>query len=351
MTPFLTLGIETSCDDTGVALLEGERLVRSERLSSQITTHAPFGGVVPEYASRMHLEATIPLVCDVLAEGGVTDPRRELSLISVTAGPGLMGSLLVGVMAAKGLSAGWGTPILGVNHLEGHIFANVVTFPDLHPPFLCLIVSGGHTEIVRVRDYGDYAVIARTRDDAAGETYDKVAKLLNLGYPGGPVVDRLAASGDCDRFPFPVPLKHDPVLALSFSGLKTAVLWALRDYEGRESEIPVADVCASFQKAAIDAIVSKVDLAVQETGIRSVCLAGGVAANSALRAAVSGSRRFSAWYPPLNRCTDNAVMIAAAGYNAFRRGSRSSWELSADPSWELPFEELNIIKEKHEKTR
>ena len=351
MASFLTLGIETSCDDTGVALLEGDRTVISERLSSQIEIHAPYGGVVPEYASRQHLEAMIPLIQNVLAEGGVADPRRELSLIAVTAGPGLMGSLLVGVMAAKGLSSGWGTPLIGVNHLEGHLFANVVTFPDLQPPFLCLIVSGGHTEIVRVREFGDYAVIARTLDAAVGEAYDTVAKLLNLGYPGGPPVDRLAASGDSERFRLPVPLKHDPVLAFSFSGLKTAVLWALKEFQDNAETALAADLCASFQKAAIEALLAKTELAVRETGIRKVCIAGGVAANSALRQAMQRSRSFSAWCPPVSRCTDNAVMIAAAGYNAFRRGKRSTLDLSADPSWELPFEEVKIQQKKAERQR
>lgn len=226
---FLTLGIESSCDDTAVSILDGQRDVKADLISSQIKDHAPFGGVVPEFASRKHLEAILPLVDRALENAGVSDPAQELSLIGVTAGPGLMGSLLVGVMTAKALAQTWHLPILGVNHLEGHLFANVVASPDLEPPFICLIVSGGHTEIILAEDFGNYSLLGATRDDAAGEAYDKVAKLLGLGYPGGPIIDSLAHKGNSEAFSFPVPLRSSDEIAFSFSGLKTAVLWAVKD--------------------------------------------------------------------------------------------------------------------------
>jgi len=332
---FITLGIETSCDDTALALIEGQDHVLAEFISSQIKDHQPFGGVVPEFASRKHLEAFIPLLRALLKEGKIRNPSREIDLIAVTAGPGLMGSLLVGVMAAKGLAQSWQTPIIGVNHLEGHIFANVVNSPELSPPFLCLVVSGGHTEIILVKAWGDYSLLGATRDDAAGEAYDKVAKLLGLGYPGGPVVDRLSQKGDPASFRLPVPLKTSSRVEFSYSGLKTAVLWEIRKMEQKQQEIPVMDLCASFQAAAVEALMTKLRLAVSTSGIRKVAISGGVAANSGLRKALLKEEGISVFIPPTSHCTDNGVMIAAAGYNAFKRGFRSDLSLSPDPSWEI----------------
>ena len=207
---FLTLGMESSCDDTAVAVLRGGRRVEAELLSSQLEDHVPFGGVIPEFAARRHLEAFLPLTEEALRRAGVADPRREIGLVAVTAGPGLMGSLLVGVMAAKALSLAWDVPLLGVNHLEGHIFANVVSHPELSPPFLCMVVSGGHTEIVLVKKFGTYIFLGGTRDDAAGEAFDKVAAMLGLPYPGGPSIQKAAEGGNPKAFPFPRPLLRQP---------------------------------------------------------------------------------------------------------------------------------------------
>lgn len=332
---FLTLAFESSCDDSAVALLRGRREVVAELLSSQVDSHAPFGGVIPEFAARMHLEALLPLTKEVLRMGGVTDPAGEIGLVAVTAGPGLMGSLIVGVMAAKALAMAWGVPLIGVNHLEGHIFANVVSFPELEPPFLCMIVSGGHTEIVLAEDFGKYVFLGGTRDDAAGEAYDKTAKVLGLPYPGGPPIDRLAREGNPEAFDFPIPMKGSREITFSFSGLKTAVVTEINRLKARGETLPLEDICASFQRAAVEALVGKLSLAVKQTGVKKVALSGGVAANSGLRAALRAKRGWKVFLPPASRCTDNAVMIAAAGYDAFRRGASSSLELSPDPSWEI----------------
>ena len=349
----LTLGIETSCDDTGVALLEleshgdawesesrgdalGKRTILCELLSSQIKDHARFGGVVPEFAARKHLENLLPLVDAALREGGVKG--RDLDLIAVTCGPGLMGSLIVGVMAARAISQAWGVPLIGVNHLEGHLFAPLVDAEDLEPPFLSLIVSGGHTEIVRVDALGKYRLLGQTRDDAAGEAYDKAARVLGLPYPGGPEIDRLAKDGDPHAFDFPIPLKNTKEVEFSFSGLKTALLWQVRKMEEEGKPLPLNDLCASFQRAVTEALVAKVALAVRLTGIRRVAASGGVAANSALRAALTESREarhWKAWLPRPGRCTDNAVMIAMAGRCAWERGVRSPADPSPDPSLEI----------------
>ena len=329
---FLTLGIETSCDDTGIAILKDQSEIRVDLLSSQIKDHAPFGGVVPEFASRKHLEAILPLIKAALKKAGITDPCESIKLIAVTAGPGLIGSLLVGVMTAKALSQAWGIPIIGVNHLEGHVFANLIRYPQLTPPFLSLVVSGGHTEILMIRSFGDYLLLGETRDDAAGEAYDKVSKLLGLG---GPVIDRLAKDGDPDAFRFPVPMKNRDEIIFSYSGLKTAVLCEVKKIAARHAEIPVNDICASFQKAAIEALVEKVKLAVAKTGINKITVSGGVAANSELRRRFLKMGNWQVFIPPVSYCTDNGAMIAAAGYNGFRRGLVSDLSLSPDPSWRL----------------
>lgn len=329
------LGIETSCDDTGVALMGFDGRVLASLLSSQVKDHAAFGGVVPELASRKHQEVILPLFRAALQDAGVTEPSREIGLVAVTRGPGLMGSLLVGVMTAKGLAQAWNCPIIGVNHIEGHIFANRIAHEDIEPPFLCLVVSGGHTEIISVRAWGDYSMVGRTRDDAAGECYDKVANILGLPYPGGPEVDRLALQGDPEAFAFPVPMNATSEVEFSFSGLKTAVLWTVTGMRRKGEEIPVADICASFQKAAVSALLGKVGLASGITGIGRICLSGGVSANSALRAAFRSRYGENVFMPPADLCTDNAVMIAAAGLDRFLREGPSSLDFNPDPSASL----------------
>lgn len=323
----LTLGIETSCDDTGVAVLRDEREVLCEFLSSQIADHSRFGGVIPEFAARKHLENLLPLVDAALSECDISG--HDLGLIAVTRGPGLMGSLIVGVMTARALSQAWDVPLIGVNHLEGHLFAPLVDAEDLRPPFLSLIVSGGHTEIIRVNAFGEYELLGQTRDDAAGEAYDKAARILGLKYPGGPEIERLAKTGNPHAFDFPIPLKNTDKVEFSFSGLKTALLWQVKKFEG--GKIPVNDLCASFQRAVTEALMSKVKLAVRMTGIHRVSASGGVSANGALREALAGAREFRAWLPAKGRCTDNAVMIAMAGHNAWIRGVRTA-DVLPDPS-------------------
>lgn len=335
---FLTLGIESSCDDTALAVLEGGHGLLAEVISSQIDSHSVYGGVVPELASRMHQEAILPLLESVLAKAGIGEPAKELSLIAVTSGPGLMGSLLVGVMTAKALSQGWGVPLIGVNHLEGHIFANAAVSEELKPPFISLIVSGGHTEVVLVRAFGDYELLGSTRDDAAGEAYDKVSKVLGLGYPGGPIIDRLAADGDPNAFQLPLPLASTKEIEFSFSGLKTAAMTLIGKETALGEEFPLADLCASFQKAVVDSLMGKIKLAVKRTGVKRLTVSGGVAANSGLRAALteySHDRGVELFLPPRGMCTDNAVMIAAAGYSSYMRGNRSDLHLSPNPSWSI----------------
>lgn len=327
----LTLGIETSCDDTGVAVLKDERTVLCEYLSSQIKDHSRFGGVIPEFAARKHLENLLPLVNAALSECGILG--KDLDLIAVTKGPGLMGSLIVGVMTARALSQAWGVPLIGMNHLEGHLFAPLVDAEDLEPPFLSLIVSGGHTEIVSVEAFGKYELLGQTRDDAAGEAYDKAARILGLQYPGGPEIDRLAKKGNAHAFEFPVPLKNTGKIEFSFSGLKTALLWQVKKFQENSQEIPIEDLCASFQRSVVDALVSKVLLASKITGRKKISVSGGVSANSGLRGALSRQKEIQVWLPKLSRCTDNAVMVAMAGRNAWeRRGRVSDEEVLPDPS-------------------
>ena len=334
----ITLGIETSCDDTALAILRGKDVVLSSVISSQIESHTVYGGVVPELASRMHQEAIMPLLEKILIDSKITDPSKEIDLVAVTAGPGLMGSLLVGVMTAKALSQAWKIPIIGVNHLEGHIFANVAANKDLSPPFISAIVSGGHTEIVYVKNFGDYELLGSTRDDAAGEAYDKISKMLGLGYPGGPVIDRLAAKGDPSGFVLPTPLSSSGKVEFSFSGLKTAAANIIRSSEKSGISLKKEDLCASFQKAVIESLVCKIKLAMNITGIKKLTLSGGVAANSGLRGRLkemSSEEKWELFLPPLQMCTDNAVMIASAGYDSYLRGNRSDLSLSPDPSWEI----------------
>jgi len=335
---FVTLGIESSCDDTGIAVLQGSDTVLASKLSSQISSHSKFGGVVPELASRMHQEAILPLLDEVLREAGIEDPKNDIDLIAVTSGPGLVGSLMVGVMTAKGLSQGWNKPLIGVNHLEGHIFANVVAHKELKPPFISVIVSGGHTELVLVRAAGEYELLGTTRDDAAGEAYDKVSKLLKLGYPGGPVIDNLAQNGNEEAYELPLPLAHTKIVEFSFSGLKTAAVTLVQQAEKTGQSIDMADFSASFQKAVTDCLCKKIELAVKQTSVKTVALSGGVAANSGLRAKLKSLAERKGWrvyLPPKVMCTDNATMIAAAGYDNYCRGNRTDLTLSPRPGWEI----------------
>ena len=334
----ITLGIETSCDDTALAVMKGRNDVLSSVISSQIEYHSEYGGVVPELASRMHQEMIIPLLEEVLGSSGIIDPAEEIDLIAVTAGPGLMGSLLVGVMTAKALSQAWKKPVIGVNHLEGHIYANIAANIALSPPFISAIVSGGHTEIVFVRNFGEYELLGSTRDDAAGEAYDKIAKMMGLGYPGGPIIDRLASLGDPESYALPTPLSSTGKVEFSFSGLKTAAANIIRNLEKTETSLKKEDICASFQKAVIGSLSCKIKLAIETTGVKKLTLSGGVAANSGLRRRLKEMAEYENWelfLPPLNMCTDNAVMIASAGTDAFLRGNRSDLSLSPDPSWEI----------------
>jgi N6-L-threonylcarbamoyladenine synthase len=312
----LTLGIETSCDETAVAVLEGASTLRSNVISSQLAQHRPYGGVVPELAARAHLENLLEVLEAALTEAGVE--LSEVDRIGVTSGPGLVGALLVGAGFAKGLALGTGKPLYPVHHLEAHIFANLFEHPELEPPFLALVISGGHTLLARVEAWGSYRKVGATRDDAAGEAFDKVAKLLELGYPGGPLVERLARAGDPVAVRFPRPMRHDPSNDFSFSGLKTAV--ALEVARGPRPLAParVADLCASFQAAVIDSLAEKTFRVADQEPTSAVVLAGGVSRNEALRArfqAEARGRGIPLFYPSPELCTDNAAMIARTAYH------------------------------------
>jgi len=322
------LGIETSCDETAAAVLADGRL-RSSVVQSQDLIHGRYGGIVPELASRRHIEVVLPVVARALGEAGLG--LGDLDGIAVTHGPGLVGSLLVGLSAAKALAYAHALPLVGVNHLEGHIFAGRLTDPTLEPPFLALVVSGGHTALYACERPLQYRLVGQTRDDAAGEAFDKVAKLLGLGYPGGPVVERTARAGDAKAIAFPLAQFQDGAPDFSFSGLKTAVSLYVRRHGPLEAAA-VADVCASFQAAAVKMLVRKTIRAARTLGIRRVLLTGGVAANGALRAAleVECAERGYAWTaPPARLCTDNAAMIAAAGTARLAAGERADLTLNA----------------------
>jgi N6-L-threonylcarbamoyladenine synthase len=330
------LGIETSCDETAAAVVERATRVRSSVVASQIDQHARYGGVVPEIASRAHVEMLTPVVAQALVEAGVADD--EIDAVAATAGPGLVGSLLVGVSAAKALALVWDVPFVAVNHLEGHLYASFLEEPDLELPLVVLLVSGGHTMLVHMEDHGRYHLLGSTIDDAAGEAYDKVARFLGLGYPGGPIIDRLAADGDPEAIRFPrgmIDRTGDDRYAFSFSGLKTAVVTHVR----RHPDVSAADVAASFQEAVVDVLVTKARRAAQEVGAKGLCLGGGVAANSALRSRLveacqeDGIRPF---VPSRSMCTDNAAMIAAAGWWRLRSDGPSPLDTGATPNLRLP---------------
>ena len=331
----LVLGIETSCDETAAAVLDGGRKVLGQIVASQDAVHGPYGGVVPELASRRHLEDILPVITGTLCQAGVG--LGDLGGIAVTHGPGLVGSLLVGCSVAKSLAYVHGLPLVGVNHLEGHIYAAFLEDPAPTYPFLALVVSGGHTALYLTRAPREYVRIGQTRDDAAGEAFDKVAKLLGLGYPGGPLIERTAKAGDPSAISFSTAKMSDGSPDFSFSGIKTAVSLFVKRNGPLDARV-VADVAASFQATVVKMLVRKTARSAQALGVRRVLLTGGVAANGALRAAFQaecGERRWDLFVPSRPLCTDNAVMIAAAGHDRLVAGERAPLTLNAIPDLAL----------------
>jgi N6-L-threonylcarbamoyladenine synthase len=341
--PDLILGIESSCDETAAAVVADGRIILSNVIASQADLHSRYGGVVPEIASRMHVEAILPVIDQALSDAGVK--LADLAAIAVTRGPGLVGALLVGLSAAKGLALVTGKPLIGVHHIEGHMAANYLADPELEPPFLCLVASGAHSHLVLVKGYQDNRILARTRDDAAGEAFDKIARALGLGYPGGPLLDRAAAGGSTDAFRLPQTDFPDS-LDFSFSGLKTAALnqlcrlqqQAARQQVTWQDILPLSDFAATYQQAIVNVLVDHTFQALERFGLDHLALAGGVAANSCLRrcmaerAARTGAKLTC---PPLILCTDNAAMIAAAGFFAYQSGRRDELSINAVASLEL----------------
>jgi len=330
------LAIESSCDETAAAVVKNGREVLSNVISSQIALHTLYGGVVPEIASRKHIEKINQVIEEALKEAGVT--LQDITAIAVTYGPGLVGALLVGVSAAKAISFATGIPIIGVHHIEGHISANYIENKDLEPPYVCLVVSGGHSHLVVVKDYGEYEIIGRTRDDAAGEAFDKVARAIGLGYPGGPKIDKLSKEGNPEAIRFPRAKVDDNEYDFSFSGLKSAVLNYLNGCQMKGEPVCEADVAASFQKAVIDVLVEHGIHAVKKYGYNKFAIAGGVASNSSLRQAFEtecAKRNIEFYHPSPIFCTDNAAMIGVAGYYEYIKGVRSGLELNAVPNLRL----------------
>ena len=331
----LILAIESSCDETAAAVVKNGREVLSN-VNTQIAIHTEYGGVVPEIASRKHIENINPVIRKALEDAGVT--LDDIDAIGVTYGPGLVGALLVGVAEAKAIAFAKNKPLVGVHHIEGHISANYVENKELEPPFVALVVSGGHTHLVKVNDYGEYEIVGRTRDDAAGEAFDKVARAIGLGYPGGPKIDKLAKEGNPDAIEFPRAHVDDAPYDFSFSGIKSAVLNYINSANMQGKEINRADVAASFQKAVVDALVSRAVRLAKECGMDKLAIAGGVASNSALRAAIQeectkNNIRFYSPSPIL--CTDNAAMIGAAAYYEYIKGVRHGYDLNAIPNLKL----------------
>lgn len=332
----LILAIESSCDETAAAVVKNGREVLSSVIFSQIALHTVYGGVVPEIASRKHIEKINQVIEEALTEAGVT--LKDIDGIAVTYGPGLVGALLVGVSAAKAISFATGIPLIGVHHIEGHISANFIENKELEPPFVCLVVSGGHSHLVVVKDYGEYEIIGRTRDDAAGEAFDKVARAIGLGYPGGPKIDKLAKEGNPDAIRFPRAKVEESEYDFSFSGLKSAVLNYLNGCQMKGETIVEADVAASFQKAVIDVLVDHSMHAVRKYGFDKFAIAGGVASNSSLRAAFEQrckQENIKFYHPSPIYCTDNAAMIGVAGYYEYIKGVRSGLDLNAVPNLRL----------------
>ena len=330
------LGIESSCDETAASVVRNGREVLSNVISSQIALHTLYGGVVPEIASRKQIEKINVVIEEALAEAHMT--LDDIDAIGVTYGPGLVGALLVGVSEAKAIAYAKNLPLIGVHHIEGHISANYIENKDLEPPFACLVVSGGHTHLVIVKDYGKYEIVGRTRDDAAGEAFDKVARAIGLGYPGGPKIDKVSKEGNPNAIAFPRAKVADSAYDFSFSGLKSAVLNYLNGCKMKNIPIVQADVAASFQKAVVDVLVEHAMHAVEEYGFKKFAIAGGVASNSALRSAMEEAckkRGVAFYHPSPILCTDNAAMIGAAAYYEYLAGTRSGWDLNAVPNLKL----------------
>ncbi|TDT50282.1 tRNA (adenosine(37)-N6)-threonylcarbamoyltransferase complex transferase subunit TsaD [Fonticella tunisiensis] len=336
MQDILTLGIETSCDETSAAVVLNGREVLSNVISSQIDIHKKFGGVVPEVASRKHVEAVSNVIQEAVDKAGVG--FKDIDVVAATYGPGLVGALLVGLSTAKGLALSLNKPFVGVNHIEGHVSANYIAHKGLKPPFTCLIVSGGHTHLVYVKGYGEYEILGRTRDDAAGEAYDKVARAIGLGYPGGPLIDKLARKGNRYAIDFPRVYLEEDSFDFSFSGLKSAVLNYLNKMKMQGIEVNRADVAASFQQSVVEVLSEKAVRAVKYKNSKTLCLAGGVAANTALREELErkcSMEEIEFLYPPVVLCTDNAAMIACAGYYEYINGRISKLSLNAIPSLKI----------------
>ena len=324
----LTLGIESSCDETAVAVIEDGRKILSNIVDTQIPIHEKYGGVVPEIASRNHIEAISRVTKKALEEAKIT--IDDIDAIAPTYGPGLVGALLVGLSYAKALSYATGKPLVGVNHVQGHIAANYITHRDLKPPFLCVMMSGGNTQIIHVKGYTEFEVLGKTRDDAIGEAFDKVARVVGLGYPGGPKVDRLALQGEPN---IELPKTHFDNLDFSFSGIKTAVI----NLHHKTPDINKADLCASFEKTVTEILLENAEKALEQTGLKTVALAGGVSANSYIRKEFLNLEKkgIKVYMPDLKICTDNAAMIASAGYYNFIKGKRDELDLNAVPNLKL----------------
>ena len=332
----LILAVESSCDETAASVVKNGRTVLSNVISSQIATHTVYGGVVPEIASREHIKAINYVIERALAEAQVS--LEEITAIGVTYGPGLVGALLVGVAEAKAIAYAAKKPLVGVHHIEGHVSANFIENPDLEPPFVCLIVSGGHTHLVIVKDYGEFEIIGRTRDDAAGEAFDKVARAVGLGYPGGPKVDKAAKTGNPHAMEFPRAKVEGAPYDFSFSGLKSAVLNYINHARMTGEEINVPDLAASFQNSVVDVLVSRTILAAKEYNYKKIAIAGGVASNSALREKMGQACQengISFYHPSPIFCTDNAAMIGVAAYYEYIKGNCSGWDLNAVPNLKL----------------
>jgi N6-L-threonylcarbamoyladenine synthase len=340
----LILGIETSCDETGVAVVENGTNLLANEVASQIPLHARFGGVVPEIASRAHIRVIAAMLKSVLSKADCSLDR--IDAIAVTAGPGLVGSLLVGVSFAKSLAYVKRKPLVPVHHLEGHIFANIITNPQLRFPFVALLASGGHTDLIECRELLEYRILGRTRDDAAGEAFDKVARILGLEYPGGPAIEQVAAGGDPEAFDFPRPMLGDSGLDFSFSGLKTAVLYCfqeLRKAPGSSERIP--DVAASFQAAVAEVLAEKARRAMLRTRMNRLALAGGVMANECVKSTIRNTVECETFVPPPELCLDNGAMTASAGYYRYRAGCVADMTLNPDPNLRLSAELWKELKQ------